>query len=558
MSHDWYLAANRIGRRPKRVGPRSAPRLFAAALVTAALLAAGPALATDYYLSPTGSDSASGRDPAHPWKSWRPVANRSVLAPGNRVRLMDGVYPSVETGFLAVDCSQSTGQNGTESNPVTIEAVNERQAFLKGDGSARVLLLHNCSHYTIQSLHIESGDSPDFKRAHGALELSGSESRPVTGLVLRRNILARNNRFANSHLMQIAYTTGTLVEENEFYYFHRHALLLYYSDGAVVRRNYANSRGYPDIPGGHHSEGNRGDESFSCYPCSRGTFENNISEGSAEGFTTNASAPASNNAYFGNVSLDEGEGFRPNSRGDELSRMPQDNRYDHNAAVGVQSIAVHNRSTKNTVVRHMSVFTSSPRAQAYEMDSYTKGHRGDGDYRFAYRDSVAVAAPRGAFGVKIESPAAYGKVDWSIDHVWAYGFQTNFSPPLREGRYTGAAERDPGFGPCRLWCPDGAACKGQASDGGDLGATILYGYENGKLTGSPLWDPATGAFLGAGASVAGLNDAAGSSLFDVSKRLNVNQNGCRFPSGYPSGASPKRENEKRPTPEAGAESPNPP
>ncbi len=206
----------------------------------------------------------------------------------------------------------------------------------------------------------------------------------------------------------------------------------------------------------------------------------------------------------------------------------------------------------------MSVFTNGARAQALR-----SGHLHEGTPRRRRLSTSPTGIrspsphPQGAFGVKIESPASYGKIDWLVDHVWAYGFATNFAPPLRGGHYADTAERDPGFGPCRLWCPDGAACKGAASDGSDLGATILYRYENGKLTGNPLWDRETGAFLGAGAIVAGLNDVPGSSLFDVPKRLNVNQNGCRFPSGYASGAASKPETEKRPTPETGAGRPDP-
>ena len=72
--------------------------------------------------------------------------------------------------------------------------------------------------------------------------------------------------------------------------------------------------------------------------------------------------------------------------------------------------------------------------------------------------------------------------------------------------------------------------------GADIGANVLYRYHNGSLTNQPLWDPVTGAFPH-GAIVAGVNDIAGSSAFDVHKRLNVNTNGCPFPSGYASGSS---------------------
>lgn len=474
-----------------------------------------------------------------------------MLSPGNRVRLLDGTYPTGEIGLLNVDCSLSTGQNGTPTSPVIIEAVNERRAFLKGDGSGRVLWFRNCSFYRVQGIHIESGDNDRFQAAHGIVEFDGSPSNPAIGIVLRRNLIAHNNRFANSHLVQLAYTREALVEENEFYSFHRLGVVLFHSTLATVRRNYANSRGYADLPTGRVSgDRDRGDESFSCYPCSSGTFENNISEGSHEGFTVNASAPTTNNVYLGNISLNEAEGFRPNARGDDVSKMPQNTQLRHNVAVGVTSVGVHNRAAKNTTVDHMSVFPAGASALGLVTNSYATGHRGDGDYRFMCSNSIVVATPVSLYGIKVEFPASFGTIDWSVDRVMAYGNRANFSPPLGDSHITNSTATDPGFGSCRLWCPDGAACKGKASDGGDLGATVLYRYENGLLTDRPLWDPAIGAFLGAGASVPGVSDTPGSSLFDVHTRLNVNRNGCRFPMNYPSGprVTPAPEGKPSPSP----------
>jgi hypothetical protein len=525
-------------------------------LVAGWLLAAASARAADYYLSPRGDDGASGRDPEHAWKSWKRVANRTVLAPGNRVRLLDGTYPASEIGALAVDCTQATGLDGTPSQPVVLEAVNERRAFLKGDGAARVLWFRNCSYYRVEGLRIESDDNPRFALAHGVVDFEGTESRPSVGVALRRNLIARNNRYGNSHLVQLSFTRDALIEENELYNFHRLGILLFHSTHAAVRRNYINSRGYPDVSGGRASGGSSGgDESFSCYPCAESTFENNISEGSGEGFTVNASGPSAGNVFLGNVSLNDSEAFRPNARGDDAERMPRDTKYRNDVGVGVKSVGFHNRATKNTDVDHVSLFLAGASAQGFVADGYTTGHRGDRDYRFICANSVVVA-PEGALsGVNIAFPADSVRADWSIDHVVAFGMRKGFSPASGDSRLRNASPADPGFGACRLWCPDGAACKGAASDGGDLGATVLYRYEKGAPTDKPLWDPTTGAFLGAGAVVPGVNDVAGSSLLDVHTRLNVNQNGCRFPAGYPSSGRPKADPGKRPAAEP--QSPNP-
>src|SRR5262249_48362499 len=98
---------------------------------------------------------------------------------------------------------------------------------------------------------------------------------------------------------------------------------------------------------------------------------------------------------------------------------------------------------------------------------------------------------------------------------------------------------DPGMGTCTAWIPDGSFNKGKASDGGDIGATILYAYENGFLnTQKPLWR-SDGSWIGCGAVVAGINDTPANSCIGVGSRLNINQNGCPFPAGYtPAGGPP--------------------
>jgi hypothetical protein len=69
--------------------------------------------------------------------------------------------------------------------------------------------------------------------------------------------------------------------------------------------------------------------------------------------------------------------------------------------------------------------------------------------------------------------------------------------------------------------------KRAGKDGRDIGANIVYRYEDGVLTGTPLWDRDTGAFP-CGAVVPGVNDGA-RACSNLHTRLNVNTNGCRLP-----------------------------
>jgi len=73
--------------------------------------------------------------------------------------------------------------------------------------------------------------------------------------------------------------------------------------------------------------------------------------------------------------------------------------------------------------------------------------------------------------------------------------------------------------------------KGAGKNGADIGANIIYRYEDGILTDQKLWDQTTGQFP-CGATIKGVNDDAtfpNSSCVNVHKRLNVGVNGCPIP-----------------------------
>jgi len=74
--------------------------------------------------------------------------------------------------------------------------------------------------------------------------------------------------------------------------------------------------------------------------------------------------------------------------------------------------------------------------------------------------------------------------------------------------------------------------KGAGKAGADLGANVLYRYENGIATTMPLWRkqrwPIPRVWGDGGRSQRRAND----SCANLQLRLNINQNGCRFPTRY--------------------------
>ena len=133
---------------------RTARRLAGTAVAAAAAFAVLPLTATEasaagnttYYVSPTGSDSASGTDPAHPLKTLD-RASGLPLQPGDKVLLQRG---ATFTGKLAVWRNGTAakhitiGSYGTASKPKPKVTNNPNEFCLEVGGS----------YITIQDLHV--------------------------------------------------------------------------------------------------------------------------------------------------------------------------------------------------------------------------------------------------------------------------------------------------------------------------------------------------------------------------------------------------------------------
>src|SRR5581483_3195673 len=119
--------------------------------------------------------------------------------------------------------------------------------------------IQNCSYWDIIGLHLENGDfnNNGGGDANYADVFYAYSSYHIT---VKRNLVARDNRYGNGHLFDLYYTTNSLLEENEGYYFHRHGVLDMQGGNNTYRRNYFNSRGYADLSNGRYSaDTTRGD-----------------------------------------------------------------------------------------------------------------------------------------------------------------------------------------------------------------------------------------------------------------------------------------------------------
>src|SRR5262249_48453049 len=152
--------------------------------------------------------------------------------------------------------------------------------------------------------------------------------------------------------------------------------------------------------------------------------------------------------------------------------------------------------------------------------------QGCGGGQYSITSSNVLSLSGANKGIRIES----GIQSWKVASTNSFNNPINYDPG-DSGNYTNKRSQDAGLGACKVWIPTSSPMHGAGEGGGDIGANVLYRYQDGQLTQAPLWDPASGRFP-CGAVIGGVNDNEGDSCSGVHKRLNVNTNGCGFPQGY--------------------------
>lgn len=492
------------------------------------------------YISPKGDDGAVGTIRTRPLRSFERALRR--LEPGDTLVLLDGTYTRETTGLPRIDCGAGgNARSGTAERPITIRAEHERRAFLSSDGQAAGLEMTNCAWWRIEGLRAASTDDPTGDQGGGF----PFRVNHVTNVVLRRLLASHNNRAHNTHLYGIENSHNVLVEECEGYFFHRHAFSVWRSSNVTLRRCYANSM--QSSPQGCCSEiDNRhfGDEAFSLYGTSYSTVENSISENQANGFQihgiANPDDPSGSggrhNQVLGCVSLNDAVSVLVSSR--------QVGGTYHNAlgnyirdlvVVGNTGNALFLRGASNTVVENVTLF-GSPDGSGFVADAgdsalggTCEGKNEDG-CGFVARNVLSLGHDDGYGFIAVDQS------DWRIEHSNASGSSRNWvvGEPIHDtaghvqrSRTAPAGPIGLGANQCVMWIPEGSPMKRAGKDGRDIGANIVYRYENGALTRTPLWHPVSGAFP-CGAVVRGINDGPRACI-NVHTRLNVNRNGCALP-----------------------------
>lgn len=508
--------------------------------------------ATTYYIKADGNDSLNGQSESNAWKTWSKAFGSSTAC-GDVVIAVDGTYdPTVNGNFVIQKVCPG-------SLTFTVQAKTERMAFIDGSAGTAIPILvgstsatgtNSAAYITVEGLRARSGD---LAPTSGGVNNGVCNIYHANNITFRHMVCSHPNRYRNAgHVYQLVTVVNSLLEENEAYYFHRHGFFIgTSSNDNVIRRNYCNGRNYDDLSGGGVENPTDGpsevgpDDCYIVYPGSRNIFENNIAEGDMlKHYAIEAiSGGADSNQFLGNIGLGGAwNGMALDARGSTAGTMPTNTVLEHMYIEGTNAHGVSGQTAstyrfngnKNTRCANCTAINS--------VDSFLvsrlSAQPGDGIYSVTLENSLSLDAQRAQASGSFSTTTGYGFfIDpiigtWTATNVNAFNsFKTNYSPSTNTNYdpVDTPVGIDPQMGTCKVWQPDGSAAKVN-----NWGANILYRYQNGVLGVVPLWDPTTGEFPH-GAIVAGVNDLAGSSPFDVHMRLNVNTNGCSFPAGYAAG-----------------------
>ena len=498
-----------------------------------------PAQGETYYISPTGSNTNPGTS-ARPWLTFSYAINPSRATCGDTLLLMDGTYGD-GTGTGKISISQIC----TSGKPLIIRSVNQRKAKIVDNGRGIAVNVMKSAYIVVDGLYATSTDNSSSTASLGRpFEISDSNN------ITFRNLVGRNpNRYANTHLFASLRSQNILYEDLEGYVFHRHCATGWQSTNMVVRRVYCNPRG-GRIRGGYNAAAGLGgaDSVFSMYPCRDCILENAIADG-----TTGPLYLSEMNATFGGGVLmrgsqilgsicykcNYGNGIYINSRNN-----PGLNYAPHN--ITVRDVAFIDHDSKSYAIRvsdgvnitldRVTAMSTHRQGVTTQRGLQTDDNQGANIGTSAAQNSVIITnyqatgfAGRG-FGIS-------GFNTWSGAGIISHNNATADIPPFTDPNWSNTSTASPGMGSCKVWVPVGAAAKEAGVGGADIGATILYRYNNGELTKTPLWDHRTGEFPHGAEDADGTNRVPGESLFDIHKRLNVNTGGCPFPENYGNGDS---------------------
>lgn len=469
-------------------------------------------LGDSYYISPSGNNSNNGRSAATPFRTFSHALSK--LRAGDTLILLDGVYTQSSTGLLNIN--PDTARNGIATAPITLRAQNERQAVIDGEGYTMPVQINHREYWIIDGLTARNADR---LRDEGAFdEQHVFRIRGSSHIVLRRVLAYWPNRHFNAQGILVTGSHHVLVEECEVYAFHRHGINAYQSTQITFRRNYVNSRNQADHPSARNratgaslwSPG--GDEGLVFYGTSDSLMENNISENRTTGAQIHGVyGKGQNNRILGHISLNDRFSFWMDTR--DSNSSASGNVVRDLVSINAESRAIGLQSAPDVILENISI----------------TGHQ---NFAIIIGEDVACSRLTGGCGFTLRNSLIfngdtlfrgndnYRSILVEHNNFFRAGSGSFSAIHPQQGTYRQNSNDPPFFssGQPVIWLSPDSNMRGKGKQGADIGANVIYRYQDGELGSEPLWDIGTGAFT-CGAIYAPIN--ADNACGTVHTRLNV-------------------------------------
>ena len=439
-------------------------------VLSAAGAFAGAAHASVYYVSPHGRDSAPGTK-ARPWATF--LRAMLSLKPGDTLYLEDGVY------YQSLDVTVS----GRAGKPVFFKAASDGRAVVDALWQARALRIAGRAYVEVDGITFRhSGGGPN---AHG-LDISNSSH-----LTLRRDIADGSSGY-NSSVISLCGVKDSLLVDCAGSGQGRVVLNILGCSNITVRRCWLGWSG-PSTGGGDTCS------IAQIYDSSHVLMENNIGVNLTRTPTDDFGVwahyrDAGHDRFLGNVVYHtlaySAGGFRDDAA---YGRHSSYNLFEDNVAILPVAGVYHSVLADASGTDH----------HVSENDTYAGDGGGVGFLVHERPGRSGQETTAEIINCSFYRTGAGIDVSWSGKNFVSAHKYNNFyrvgkcllhekmmSPPGLDRTET-CGSRAPGYDTAKygrggyLMVPP--ALRGRGEGGADIGATVLFRYRNGRLTGIPLW-----------------------------------------------------------------------
>src|SRR5690242_7480514 len=418
-----------------------------------------------YYVSPLGSDSNIGDNSNRPFKTF--VRAFSVMSAGDKLIAKDGTYDSrtQPRGFATADCNAGA-PNGTSGAHVTVQAENERKAFLSTNGD-RAFRVSNCTYWDIVGFHILQGDNASLRE--DMVQIYNS-----TNVTFKRNLLEQNNRGSNQNLSAILVYLGSnniRIIENEVYGCYANCIIVK-GNSSLMQGNYVNGRTARGLEW-EAATRNPG-AAFVIYPGSNNVVVNNIAENITYGIDIEPEGKTVGNIIKGNISFNV-SGDVIAVRGNGIDKMARATLIENHVTMVRSSskyVGFRVQSAKSTKINNITVINNGSDSPygflADDPGGCSPAPCGDGSPELTLTNALVkgFTGPN-ATGIAVRSP-----YNLTASHLNSYNNRSNYglATSANTAKYVST---DPQLGKCIIWTPHGSP-----KHGSEAGANILYQYDS--------------------------------------------------------------------------------